>query len=90
MISAMAEDERLRIIKRTHEGRQIGRQRGVWMGRRPRLNARHSYRKSEGDLLGASSLRSLQIYSASAVPRFYARDSETLHVRKLGCTKAYH
>jgi DNA invertase Pin-like site-specific DNA recombinase len=27
MMSAMAEDERLRIIKRTHEGRQIARER---------------------------------------------------------------
>ncbi len=37
-ISAMAEDERLRIIKRTHEGREIARERGVKMGRKPRLN----------------------------------------------------
>jgi DNA invertase Pin-like site-specific DNA recombinase len=27
MMSAMAEDQRLRIVKRTHEGRQIARQR---------------------------------------------------------------
>ena len=32
MMSAMAEDERLRIIKRTHEGRQIARAKGVRMG----------------------------------------------------------
>jgi DNA invertase Pin-like site-specific DNA recombinase len=32
MMSAMAEDERLRIIKRTHEGRQIARAKGVKMG----------------------------------------------------------
>src|SRR5215813_11217730 len=31
MMSAMAEDERLRIIKRTHEGRQIARAKGVRM-----------------------------------------------------------
>ncbi len=37
MMSAMAEDERLRIIKRTHEGRQIARAKGVWMGRKPKL-----------------------------------------------------
>src|SRR5580658_7454035 len=37
MISAMAEDERLRIIKRTHEGRQIARAKGVRMGRKPKL-----------------------------------------------------
>jgi DNA invertase Pin-like site-specific DNA recombinase len=37
MMSAMAEDERLRIIKRTHEGRQIARANGVKMGRKPKL-----------------------------------------------------
>jgi len=37
MMSAMAEDERLRIIKRTHEGRQIARTKGVKMGRKPIL-----------------------------------------------------
>jgi DNA invertase Pin-like site-specific DNA recombinase len=37
MMSAMAEDERLRIIKRTHEGRQIARAKGVKMGRKPKL-----------------------------------------------------
>jgi DNA invertase Pin-like site-specific DNA recombinase len=37
MMSAMAEDERLRIIKRTHEGRQIARANGVRMGRKPKL-----------------------------------------------------
>src|SRR5271165_6062131 len=37
MMSAMAEDERLRIIKRTHEGRQIARAKGVKMGRKPIL-----------------------------------------------------
>jgi DNA invertase Pin-like site-specific DNA recombinase len=38
IMSAMAEDERLRIIKRTHEGRQIARANGVKMGRKPKLN----------------------------------------------------
>ena len=37
MMSATAEDERLRIIKRTHEGRQIARAKGVRMGRKPIL-----------------------------------------------------
>jgi DNA invertase Pin-like site-specific DNA recombinase len=37
-ISAMAEDERLRIIKRTHEGRAIARENSVKMGRKFRLN----------------------------------------------------
>src|SRR5271156_1531337 len=44
MMSAMAEDERLRIVKRTHEGRQIARANGVKMGRRPKLN---SYQTAE-------------------------------------------
>lgn len=37
MLSALAEDERLRIIKRTHEGRQLARDKGVRMGRKPIL-----------------------------------------------------
>src|SRR5271157_3731613 len=37
MMSAMAEDERLRIIKRTHEGRKIAQANGVRMGRKPIL-----------------------------------------------------
>jgi DNA invertase Pin-like site-specific DNA recombinase len=37
MMSAMAEDERLRIIRRTQEGRQIARAKGVRMGRKPKL-----------------------------------------------------
>jgi DNA invertase Pin-like site-specific DNA recombinase len=32
MLSALAEDERLRIIKRTHEGRQLARDKGVKIG----------------------------------------------------------
>jgi DNA invertase Pin-like site-specific DNA recombinase len=36
--SAMAEDERNRIIKRTHEGRKIPQARGVKMGRKEKLN----------------------------------------------------
>ncbi|RAI45322.1 hypothetical protein CH341_04400 [Rhodoplanes roseus] len=36
----MAEDERQRIIKRTQEGRQVARERGVKMGRKPKLNAK--------------------------------------------------
>jgi len=37
MMSAMAEDERLRIIKRTHESRKIARAKGVRMERKPKL-----------------------------------------------------
>ena len=38
MMSAMAEDERLRIIKRTGEGRKIAQGKGVKMGRKPKLS----------------------------------------------------
>ena len=37
MMSAMAEDERLRIIKRTGEGRKIAQGKGIRMGRKPKL-----------------------------------------------------
>ena len=46
MMSAMAEDERLRIIKRTHEGRQIARAKGVRMGRKPKLTP-HQQRETQ-------------------------------------------
>ena len=39
MFSAMAERERMRIIKRTHEGRRLAIARGVRMGRKPKLTA---------------------------------------------------
>ena len=39
MFSAMAERERMRIVKRTHEGRRVAMERGVKMGRRPKLTA---------------------------------------------------
>jgi DNA invertase Pin-like site-specific DNA recombinase len=38
LFSAMAEDERNRIIKRTHEGRKVSQARGVKMGRKEKLN----------------------------------------------------
>jgi DNA invertase Pin-like site-specific DNA recombinase len=38
MMSAMVEDERLRIIKRTHESRAITRANGMKIGRKPKLN----------------------------------------------------
>jgi len=37
-LSAMAEDERERITRRTHEGRAVARRRGVHMGRKPKLS----------------------------------------------------
>src|SRR5262245_7246236 len=47
-ISAMAEDERLRIIKRTHEGRAIARENGVKMG--PKFRDRKSTRLNSSTL----------------------------------------
>jgi DNA invertase Pin-like site-specific DNA recombinase len=38
LFSAMAEDERNRIVKRTHEGRKVSQARGVKMGRKEKLN----------------------------------------------------
>ena len=38
MFSAIAEDERHRIIKRTHEGRKVSQARGLKMGCREKLN----------------------------------------------------
>src|SRR5262245_19365967 len=37
-LSALAEDERLRIHKRTSEGRAIARDKGVHLGRKPKLS----------------------------------------------------
>ena len=37
LFSAMAEDERARIITRTHEGRKIAQAKGARMGRKPKL-----------------------------------------------------
>ena len=39
LFSAMAERERERIVKRTHEGRRLAMARGVTMGRKPKLTA---------------------------------------------------
>ena len=36
-VSALAEDERQRIVKRANEGRAAARKRGVHMGRQPKL-----------------------------------------------------
>ena len=52
-MSGLAEDERLRILKRTHEGRQIAQAKGVRMGRKPKLTphqqneARQRFAKGE-------------------------------------------
>jgi DNA invertase Pin-like site-specific DNA recombinase len=58
MMSAMAEDERLRIIKRTHEGRQIARAKGVKMGRKPILTP-HQMKEARQRLAKGEPTRSL-------------------------------
>jgi DNA invertase Pin-like site-specific DNA recombinase len=58
MMSAMAEDERLRIVKRTHEGRQIARANGVKMGRKPKLNA-HQIKEARQRLAKGEKTRDL-------------------------------
>jgi DNA invertase Pin-like site-specific DNA recombinase len=49
MFSALAEDERGRIIKRTHEGRKVSQARDVRMGRKEKLNEKQ---KAEARQLG--------------------------------------
>ena len=58
MLSAMAEDERLRIIKRTHEGRQIARAKGVRMGRKPKLTP-HQMKEARQRLAKGETTREL-------------------------------
>jgi len=65
MMSAMAEDERLRIVKRTHEGRQIARANGVKMGRKPKLNP-HQIKEARQRLAKGEKTRDLaRIYAVS-------------------------
>ena len=58
MLSALAEDERLRIIKRIHEGRQVAREKGVRMGRKPILTP-HQQEEARGRLAAGVSTRDL-------------------------------
>ena len=65
MFSAMAEDERQRIVKRTHEGRQIARAKGVKMGRRPKLNP-HQITEARQRLAKGEATRDLaRLYAVS-------------------------
>jgi DNA invertase Pin-like site-specific DNA recombinase len=59
MFSAMAEDERLRIMKRTHEGRQIARAKGVRMGRKPKLTPHQAKEARQRLAKGEESTRDL-------------------------------
>jgi DNA invertase Pin-like site-specific DNA recombinase len=65
MFSAMAEDERQRIVKRTHEGRQLARAKGVKMGRRPKLNP-HQITEARQRLAKGEATRDLaRVYAVS-------------------------
>jgi DNA invertase Pin-like site-specific DNA recombinase len=59
MFSAMAEDERLRIIKRTHEGRKIAQAKGVRMGRKPKLTPHQKKEARQRIAKGEESTRDL-------------------------------
>ena len=58
MLSALAEDERLRIMKRTHEGRHAARGKGVKMGRKPILTP-HQAEEARGRLAEGATTREL-------------------------------
>src|ERR1700677_4322565 len=58
MMSAMPEDERLRIIKRTHEGRKIAQGKGVRMGRKPKLTP-HQIEEARGRMAKGHTTREL-------------------------------
>ncbi len=58
MLSAMAEDERLRIIKRTHEGRKLAQAKGVRMGRKPILTP-HQMAEARGRIAKGATTREL-------------------------------
>jgi DNA invertase Pin-like site-specific DNA recombinase len=65
MLSALAEDERLRVVKRTHEGRQLARDKRVNMGRKPKLNP-HQIKEARQRLAKGEATRELaKIYAVS-------------------------
>src|SRR5215813_14261273 len=57
-LSAMAEDERQRIVKRANDGRKFARARGVHMGRKPKLSD-HQQEQALKRLLKGESARAL-------------------------------
>jgi DNA invertase Pin-like site-specific DNA recombinase len=75
MMSAMAEDERLRIIRRTHEGRKIAQAKGVRMGRKPKLTPHQKEEARRRIAKGGESTRDLaKSYhvSVSTIPRLFS------------------
>ena len=63
MLSALAKDKRLRIIMRTHEGRQVAREKGVKMGRKPKLNP-HQVKEARQRLARGRKTRELAKHTA--------------------------
>jgi DNA invertase Pin-like site-specific DNA recombinase len=57
-LSAMAEDERQRTVKRANEGRAAARKRGARFGRKPKLSA-HQQREARQRLSNGESARGL-------------------------------
>jgi DNA invertase Pin-like site-specific DNA recombinase len=57
-LSALAEDERQRILKRASDGRAAAVARGTNFGRKPKLDA-HQQREARGRLEAGESLRSI-------------------------------
>ena len=57
-LSALAEDERQRIVKRANDGRKAARARGATFGRKPKLDA-HQQDEVRKRLLAGESARSL-------------------------------
>jgi DNA invertase Pin-like site-specific DNA recombinase len=57
-LSALAEDERQRIVKRANDGRRAARARGAKFGRKPKLDA-HQQKEALKRLLNGESARAL-------------------------------
>ena len=57
-LSAMAEDERQRIVKRANEGRTAARERGVHLGRRPKLSE-HQQQEARQRLANGETCRAI-------------------------------
>ncbi len=57
-LSALAEDERERIVKRAADGRKVARAKGVRLGRKPKLTE-HQLIKARGELARGRSCRAV-------------------------------
>lgn len=57
-LSALAEDERERIVKRAQDGRAAARERGVKMGRKPKMTA-HQRKRADQMMAEGMSLREI-------------------------------